>query len=196
MHGVTIKGIPYYRCDECKNTQNMRDRWVEIKERIRTLILEPDRLVPGIRAQLENGKTIERLELEKERLETEVEKWMNSREKARRLYLISESYSEGEYLDDDKRMEDQQRKTAAQVARVTEQISHLRQAMVDEEGIRDFCKMAAQNLEAMDDAKWRLLLERMRFKMEVTFGEKTRVYLSLPVVREPDSEIVYQTSRC
>jgi len=174
----------------------MRDRWAELKEKVKRLILQPDLLVPGIKAQLENGKTMERLEAEKGRLEAEQRKWLNAREKARRLYFLSENYSEEKYLDDDKRMQEQQTKASREIAEITKQISHLRQAIVDEEGVRDFCNRAARNLETMDDAMWRVLLERMKLKIEVAPGEKTKVYLSLPTVKEPDSEIVYQTSQC
>jgi hypothetical protein len=196
MHGVTIKGIPYYRCDVCKNVVNMRNVWNELQQEIRTRLLEPDFLVPGIKAQLESGKTLERLSQEKDGLERDKERWSSARQKARRLYFIKKDYTEEKYLADDRDMEEQERKIAGEIGTLESQIRQLQQAIIDEEGITKFCQEAAQNLECMDDARWRVLLERMRVGIDVAPGEKVKVHISLPTIKEPECEIAYQTSRC
>lgn len=194
MHGVTIKGTAYYRCDGCKNHINVSNVWQELQDEVKMKLRHPSRLIPGVKAQMDTGQSLTRLEEEKARLELEAEKWTSARRKARRLFLIKPDYTEEKYLADDRDMERQEAQVASDLAAVEDQISYLRQAMVDEEGIRRFCEDTAQNLETMNDAHWRVLLERMKLRLEVTPGEKTRVFISLPPAREPECEIVSPTS--
>ena len=160
-------------------------------------ILEPQCLVPGIKAQLETGKSLETLEEERSSLQREREGWEQSKAKARRLHLLPNSkYTLEQYLADDRRVEEQIQRIDGQLARVQQRIAELRQAMVDEEGIRRFCEQAAHNLDNMDDAKWRVLLERMRLKLVVPPGEQPIAHIALPTVKEPVREIALETSRC
>ncbi len=121
--------------------------------------------------------------------------WEQSREKARRLYLLPNSkYTLEQYLAEGRRIEEQIQRVDSQLTKVQQQIAGLREAIVDEEGIRRFCQQAAHNLDNMDDVKWRVLLERVRLKVVVPPGEQPIARIALPAVKEPVGEIALETS--
>jgi hypothetical protein len=45
--------------------------------------------------------------------------------------------------------------------------------MVNEEGLRRFCEIAARNLDSLKDAQWRILLETMRVNILVDDADIT-----------------------
>lgn len=196
MSGVTSsKGTTYYKCEVCGNRINARRLWGELQEGIKTRLLEPQRLMPAIRTQLESGETLEKLEEEGRSLRREKAGWEQSREKARRLHLLPNSkYSLEQYFADDGRMVEQIQRVDDELAKVRQQITELRQAMVDEEAIKQFCDQAARNLNNMDDAKWRVLLERMRLKVVVPPCEQPVAHIALPALKQPVREIALETS--
>jgi len=74
------------------------------------------------------------------------------------------------------------------------QIRELKQAMVNEEGVRRFCQIATRNLDSMDDSQWRVLLETMRLRL-IFDGKEFHAKIALPTVQEEKSEIVLCTSQ-
>ena len=74
------------------------------------------------------------------------------------------------------------------------QIKELKQATVNEDGVRRFCQIATRNLDSIDDSQWRLLLETMRLRL-VFDGKEFHAKIALPTVQEEKSEIVLCTSR-
>jgi hypothetical protein len=185
-------GASYYKCEVCRNLINARRLWEELRESIKAKLLEPDRLVPGIKAQVDSGLALEGLEAERTRLRQQVEDWEEARDKARRLYFVTKGYTQEKYQSDDGRMAGQQERAGQELAEVERRIADVRQAMVDEEGIRAFCQRASQNMENLDDATWRVLLERMRAKVIVPPGEPAIVQLALPTVPDPGEAIASQ----
>jgi hypothetical protein len=185
-------GDSYYKCEVCRNLINARRLWDELREGIKARLLEPERLLPGIKAQVDSGLALERLEEERTRLRQQVEDWEEARDKARRLYFVTKGYTQEKYQADDRRMAEQQERAAQELAEVDRRIADVRQATVDEEGIRAFCQRAAQNMDNLDDATWRVLLERMRLKVIVPPGEPVNIQVALPAVRDPAEAIVSQ----
>ncbi|MDP3062254.1 MAG: recombinase family protein, partial [Chloroflexota bacterium] len=187
-------GVTYYKCEVCRNLVNAFKLWDELREEIKTRLLEPERLLPAVRAQLESGRTLEGLEAEQARLSRELENWKQVRDKARRFYFLKQSYTEEQYLADDKEMERRQESVARDLEDVRSQISRLKFAALEEDGIRRFCKLAAQNLDSLDDDQWRVLLERMRVRVVVPPGEPVIVQVALPVAEPQSGAIAYQSS--
>jgi len=195
MTGLTVNGTGYYKCETCGNLINARRLWDDLREGMKVRVLEPQHLVPGIRAQLESGISLERLEAERTRLLGEREGWESSRAKARRLHLLPNSkYTLEQYLDDNRGMEERIKRIDSELAGVQQQLAELRQATVDEDGIRRFCDQVAHNLDSLDDSKWRVLLEMMRLKVVVPPSEQPIVQVALPTVKEAVAEIALQTS--
>ena len=73
------------------------------------------------------------------------------------------------------------------------QLAELRQAMVDDEGLRRFCEIATRNMDALDDSQWRLLLETMRLTVLVDDSGVT-VNVAVPTVNDEKSVIAVGTS--
>jgi hypothetical protein len=186
-------GIPYYVCPLCRNRINAQKLWEELRQEITARLLEPDRLLPGIKRQLESGQTLDKLEAEEKHLAEQLESLEEVRDRTRRLYLINKNYPIEKYLADDQRMVDQQQRISQELEMMRKQISELRQAVLDEDGIRYFCDQVANNLGELKESQWRLLLERMKAGIEVTPGESVRAKIALPSVSKPEEEIVYQT---
>jgi len=195
MSGHTPRDVPYYVCPICTRRVNARQLWQSLKEGIRARLLEPERLVPGIKAQLRSGKSLQRLEEDQRNLQRQKEGWEQSKVKARRLHLLPDSkYSLDDYLADSRSIDEQLDRVNRELSEVEQDIAQLRQAIVDEEGIIRFCERVAHNLDSMDDSRWRVLLERMRLRVVVERSGQLVVHLALATVEEPTREIALSTS--
>ena len=193
MQALTTNfGTAYYRCQSCRNHINARQLWREIRSYLTSLLLDPERLTATIKANFDSGQTMARLEEELVSLKREKEGWKQSRVKQRRLYLLPGSnYSEQDYLQDDQRIQSQLQKVDDRIAEVEREMAEVRQAKLDEEGIKHFCQIAANNLDKMTDSQWRLLLEAMNLKVVVV--RKTAVVRgSIPV---SNGDIVLQPAQ-
>lgn len=187
-------GIAYYKCPDCRNRVLADKLWDELKRQIEVKLLEPGRLLPGIQAQMADGQAMSRLQDEEKTLAEQLESWEHARDKARRLYFISKDYPEERFLAEDRRMVEKRDKMANDLAAVRKQIDSLGQAMLDEEGIKRFCAEAARNLSEMSPESWRLLLERMRLRLQVTPGQAVEAHIALPSLSGEGGAVVYQLS--
>lgn len=193
MQALTTNfGTAYYRCPSCHNHINATRLWQEIKNHLSNLVLEPKRLIIAIQANFDNGKSAARLEQELASLERERKGWEQSRVKQRRLYLLPDSkYSERDYLEDDRRIQVQLQTVNNKITEAERQMAEVRQARLDEEGIRHFCEIAANNLANMGDSRWRLLVEAMHLRVKV-LGKNARVKGAIPITQD---DIALQPSR-
>lgn len=193
MQALTTNfGTAYYRCQSCRNHINATRLWQEIKNHLSHLVLDPKRLITAIQANYDSGESAARLEQELASLERERKGWEHSRVKQRRLYLLPDSkYSERDYLEDDRRVQVQLQMVNDRIDEVERQIGEIRHARLDEEGIRHFCEIAANNLANMSDSQWRLLLEAMHLRVKVV-GKNTHVEGIIPITQD---DIVLQPYR-
>jgi len=190
----THSGIAYYTCQVCQNRLNATRLWQELQGQIKARLLEPERLLPGVKAQIESGEVLSRLEAEEENLARQLEAWSQARDKARRLYFINRDYPEERYLADDRRMVEQEQKTLQELEAVRKHILESRKARMDEEAIRQFCQEVSQNINELSDSQWRLVLERMKVRVMVTPGEAVKVSLALPTAQPEERVIACQLS--
>ena len=102
--------------------------------------------------------------------------------------LPGNRYSERDYLQDDQRIQSQLQKIEDRIAEVEREIGKVRQAKLDEAGIKHFCQIAANNLDKMDDSQWRLLLEAMQLRVMV-IGKKVNVEGVVPI---PEDDVALQ----
>jgi len=190
MQALTTNfGTAYYRCQSCRNHINAKQLWCQVKGYLTGLLLDPERLTATIKANFDNGQTMSRLEEELLSLKREKEGWKQSRVRQRRLYLFpSSNYSEQDYLQDDQRILSQLQKVDDRIVEVERGMTEVRQAKLDEEGIKHFCQIAASNLDKMSDSQWQLLLEVMHLKI-VIVGKTALVRGRIPV---SDSDIMSQ----
>lgn len=186
--------IPYYVCPLCLNRINARRLWEQLRNEIKAKLLEPDRLLAGVKAQLDNGQALSDLEAREKSLADQLENWEHARDKARRLYFLNRNYPEEKFLKDDEQMAEQQRKVRDELEQVRATIAELRQRIVDEQAIKHFCEEVGHNLDNLNDSRWRLLLEKMRVRIEATPGEPIKVKIALPSVSMGDASIAYQSS--
>jgi len=193
MQALTTNfGTAYYRCQSCRNHINARQLWREIRRYLTSLLLDPERLTMTIKANFDSGQTMARLEEELVSLKREKGGWKQSRVKQRRLYLLpSSNYSEQDYLQDDQRIQSQLQKVDDRIAEVEREMAEVRQAKLDEEGIKHFCQIAANNLDKMTDSQWPLLLEAIHLKI-VVVGKAALVQGRIPV---SDSDTALQPAR-
>ena len=189
---TTNCGTAYYRCPSCRSLINAWRLWRDIKEYLTRLVLDPKRLVEIIKTNFDDGQNIKRLEQELGNLEGEKGDWEQSRVKQRRLYLLPNSnYSEQDYLQDDQRMQSRLKKIDDRIAQVEQQIAQAREAKLDEQGIRYFCEVAANNLDQMTDSQWRSLLEAIALKAKIV-GKAVFIEGAVPV---SNRDIALQSAR-
>ena len=99
-----------------------------------------------------------------------------------------------EKLDEElRRIAEQHQRLECEKSNLERRLTELRQAIVDEEGLRRFCKVATRNLDALNDSQWRIILETM-LRVLVEDGGIT-VKIAVPSVKEEQSVIAAGTSQ-
>ena len=93
------------------------------------------------------------------------------------------------------RIAEQGLQLGVQKASLDRQLAELRQAIVDEKGLRRFCEIATRSLDAFDDAQWRMLLETIRLTILIGDGGDITVKMAVPTVKEEKSVIAVGSSR-
>ena len=198
MAGTTLwKGqqrLPYYRCLKCHRYIKAIPLWEEIKAGMQKRLLEPERLIPAIKGQLDSGQSIIRLEEEIKSNRQRLDLLDHAEQKALRLHLHLPDYPEEKLQAECRRIAEQQEQLGKEIANLERQLAELRQAMVDDEGLRRFCEIATRNMDALDDSQWRLLLETMRLTVLVDDSGVT-VNVAVPTVNDEKSVIAVGTSR-
>ncbi len=115
-------------------------------------------------------------------------------QKALRLYLYLSNYPFEKLETELHHIQEQRQGLTMECYTLERQIGEMKQAMVDEEGVRRFCQIATRNLDSIDDSQWRLLLETMRLRL-IFDGKEFHAKIALPTVQEEKSEIVLCTSQ-
>jgi hypothetical protein len=194
MVGVYRNQKPWYRCLDCGIWIKAMPLWNEVKRQVREMLLQPERLIPAVRAQLDSGKSIGHLEQDLKTNQQRLEMIDEAEQKALRLHLYLPNYPLEKLEAELHRIQDQRQELIAEHCNLEKRVLELKQAMVDEEGIRRFCQMATSNLDSMDDGQWRVLLESMRLRL--TFdGREFHAKIALPVVEEGKGAIVLCSCR-
>jgi hypothetical protein len=170
MAGITLGGVigkTYYRCLKCRRYIKAVPLWEEIKSGVKKRLLQPELLIPAIKAQLDSGKSIARLEEDLRLNQQRLDILKQAEIKALRLYLYTPDDSVEMLNEETRRMAEQRQRLECEGRSLEGQLTELKQAMVDEEGLRRFCDIAARNLDSLDDGQWRILLETMKLRVLV-----------------------------
>jgi len=194
MVGAYRSGQPWYRCLPCRAWIKAMPLWKEIQDGVKEMLLDPGRLVPAMQAQLGSGHSMARLEEELRANKQRLEVLEQAEQKALRLHLYLPNYPTERLEAEIRRIGEQRQQLAKERTTLERQLAELRQAIVDGEGVRKFCDMASRDLESLDDARWRLLLEAMRLQVLVNHGAIT-VKVAVPAVKDEKSAIVLCTSQ-
>lgn len=194
MVGVYRNGQPWYRCLPCGHWIKATPIWEQIRAGITEMLLDPQKLVPAIKAQLDSGQSLASLEEELRSNQQRMDTLEQAEQKALRLHLYLPNYPVEKLEAELHRIGEQRQQLVAANASLGKQLAEVRQANVDKEGLQRFCAIAARNLVSLDDSKWRLLLETMRLQVHVNDGTIT-VRVAVPAVTDQKSEIVLCTSR-
>lgn len=192
--GGTERGQPYYRCLECGRYIKAIPLWEEIQAGVKKRLLQPELLAPAIQAQLDSGESVSRLEEELKSSRQRLDMLEQSEQKALRLHLYLPNYPVEKLDDELRRIAEQYQRLECEKSNLERRLTELRQAVVDEEALRRFCKIATRNLDALDDSQWRILLETMKLRVLVEDGRIT-VKIAVPSVKEEQSVIAAGTSQ-
>jgi hypothetical protein len=188
-------GKPYYRCLICSKYIRAIPLWDEIKAGIKRRLLVPERLIPAIKAQIDSGKSIRGLEEEIKTNQKRLNTLDQASKKALRAHLYLSNYPIAMLEAEQQRIEENRKELMRDQDRLQRNIGEIKQAMVDEEGLRRFCEIATRNLNSLNDGQWRILLETMRVKILV-IDAGIKVKMAVPFAKEETSVIVDDTSRC
>jgi len=191
--GVYRNGVPWYRCLPCRIWVKAIPLWEEIREGLREIILQPERLIPAMKTQIDNGQSVERLEEELRQKQQQTNVLEQAEQKALRLHLLLPNYPIDKLEAELNRIEEQKKQLLQETNKIEHEIRKLRQAIINEEGVRYFCEMVASNLDNMDDNRWRLLLESMNLMVFVS--DKTTARVTVPATKEGEDVIALCTSQ-
>ena len=189
MVGHYNDGQPNYRCRCCEASIKARPLWEAVKEGLGKMLLDPKRLIPGIKAQLNGGDHITDLEERLKSVRQRIGTLDEAEQKALRLYLYLSNYPPEKLDVEINRIKEQREKLNEENVIIEKELTELRQAIVDEDGLRRFCELASNNLDTLDEAHWRLLLEMMRLQVWVE-GDDVRVKVAVPAMKDTESNIV------
>lgn len=196
MAGITLGGVEgqtYYRCLKCHRYIKAVPLWEDIKAGVKERLLQPELLIPAIKAQLDSGESIARLEEELRSNQQRLDALDQAETKALRLHLYVPNYPVKKLNEETSRIAEQREPLKCERRSLEGRLDELRQAMVDEEGLRRFCDIAARNLDALDDGQWRVLLETIKLKV-LAKDTGITVKMSVPTVKEETTVIVAGTS--
>ena len=177
MTSHTRKEQPPYRCARCGREVDAVRLWNQIREGLKEMLLSPERLAPAVKAQLDSGQSTAGLEEELRADRHRLDMLEQAEQKALRLHLYLPNYPAEKLEAELQRIGEQKQQLAQKRASLERQIAELRQAMVDEDGVRRFCQLASRNLDTLADGQWRMLLEAMRLKIMVSNEVKVKVAL-------------------
>ena len=195
MTGTYRGGKPHYRCLSCGSWLKAGPLWDQVRSGVKERLLDPERLIPGIEAQLDSGQSVSHLEEELRSINQRMDTLEQANQKALRLYLYLPDYPPEKLGAETRRLSELRQQLAGERAAVEKELAELRQAIVDKDGLRRFCETASRNLASLDDSQWRLLLEAMRLQVLVDDGTIT-VKVAVPAVKDEKSAIVLCTSPC
>jgi len=193
MVGVYRSDSPWYRCLPCRAWIKAIPLWEEIQEGLRGILLQPERLIPAVKTQIDSGQSMQHLENELSHNRQQIQILEQAEQKALRLHLYLPNYPVSRLEIELSRIEEQKKRLINEGNRIEPQISDLRHAIVNENGIKYFCEIAALNLDNMDDNQWRLLLEAMNLRVFVR--DKITVKVTIPAAKDSEDVIALCTSR-
>ena len=192
MSGTPIHGYPYYRCNFCRRPLvNARNLWEKIQTTIKSALLEPERLVPVIRTQLESGVTAAELERQISEYRTKLSGWEEAEDRAVKLHLVLTDYPVEKLK---ARMDEilaAKLETERELNQLQAKWDNVRRAKMDEEGVQRFCDLAAKNIDNLAQSQWRLILEKLQVRVQ--FKQSGAIGLQM-AIRPVEPDLVLQQS--
>ena len=73
------------------------------------------------------------------------------------------------------------------------QLADVEEATIDEEGLRRFCMLAAENLDTLDDQAWRVLLENVKLTALID-DAGIKINVAIPTRKDPVTVIANDSS--
>jgi hypothetical protein len=193
MTGTYRGEKPHYRCSSCGSWLKARPLWDQIQSGVKERLLDPERLIPGIETQLDNGQSVSHLEEKLRSINQRMDTLDRADQKALRLHLYLPDYPPEKLEAETRRLSELRQQLAGERAGVEKELAELRQAIVDKDGLRRFCDIACRNIVSFDDSQWRLLLEAMHLQVLVD-NDAITVKVAVPPVIDEKSEIVFASS--
>ncbi|MBI2858702.1 MAG: recombinase family protein [Chloroflexi bacterium] len=190
MGGVSWRGVPYYRCNTCRKPLVKADRmWSSLREAIRELLLNPEKLIPAVRSHLASGVSVMQLEKQLAAKRAELAKWEQAEDKAVRMHLVLPDYPLEKLQERIAEIKAAKEAVVKELPDLEGLLEAARKAETDGEGIRNFCEMAAKNIDALTYAQWRLILEKLEVKVRVKEDGAVSVQMA---IRPAKRDIVLQ----
>ena len=185
MYGIPASGIPYYRCPKCKKEWvNAKKLWANIERGIRDALLREDRIIPAIRKQFDSKETIKNLEQEIKVKAHEIEGWEDAKDNAFRMGMEVRHYPPERVQEQIDRAEEKIQRLQVEKAELERRLATVRQQILNEEGIRRFCRLAANNLDNLTKDQWEMLLGLLKLRVTVRSKELITVNVALPPVKD------------
>jgi len=182
MGGVPMHGYGYYRCPACyKPLVNAQWLWKQIEGEIKSGLLREDRLIPAMKSQFDDNERISNLEKDIEDTDHQIKEWDDAEDKAFRLALIT-NYPEAKLQQRLKEINEARTKAMKQKEEITNQLTVLKEKMIDEEGITRFCQLVASNINNLNKQQWEMLLKILKLKITVYGKDLITVNVALPPI--------------
>lgn len=185
MYGIPASGITYYRCPKCKRLWvNAQRLWGSIQREIKDGLLREERLIPAIRQQFDSRETIERLEQEIRGKAHEIQSWEDAKDRAFRMGMELRNYPPDRVQKQIDLATGKIQTLQAEKVELERRLATVRRQILNEEGIRRFCRLAAKNLDNLTKDQWEMLLRLLKLRVTVQSKELITVNVALPPVKD------------
>ena len=152
-------------------------------------MLREDRLIPAIRTQFDSSETIERLEQDIKAKDREIHKWKDAKDRAFEMGMHIRNYPQDKVQEQIDQAEGKIQAFQTEKVELERRLATVRQRILNEEGIRRFCRLAAKNLDNLTKDQWQMLLAFLRLHVIVHGKELVTVKVGLPPVVRDSAEI-------
>lgn len=187
----------YYKCSKCKGKGSYIpawDVWNEIQPELKAGILDEHRLIPALKAQLEDETAITSLDGEIISKNKAIRNLEDRKDTAVRMGLTLKNYPMEKVQAEIDRAEGQIQRLKAEKADLERQLSDLRERRVNLEGIRRFCQVVAKRVDNLSNEEWEALLKMLKLQITIHTKDYMTVKVALPSVKDTEFQFTQSKS--
>lgn len=189
MYGVPSDSKPYYRCPKCRKPYiNAQLLWEEVRQGIKNALMRDDWLPEQIRGQSDINSRIDRLHKDIVAADREIRSQEEIKDRAFRMGMILRNYPPEKVQEQINKADEQIHRLQKEKANLEKKLDKYNTQMLDDEGLRRFCRLANENIDKLDNNQWQMLNDLISLRITVYSKELILVDADLPVLAPVTAE--------
>jgi len=182
---IPMYGVPYFACRVCRKPMFLCSQiWNDVKDNMSALLLDPDRLVAGVREFVRKGHNASQLQDEISLAESRLQVLDGAETKFMRLYGYGDRYPQEKLDAELVQIKVNQSRLKADLENLHRELQETRQASVDKAGLRHFCRLAEENISNLTDKQWALILTVLKVRIMPVDKGFIHVQMRVPSIQQ------------